>query len=504
LIKRNVNKRYLTILIIILALGLFLRLHQLDTENLWVDEAYTLNIATQQDISAFSQQLELTEGAPWGHYILLYYWIKIFGNSEFSIRLPSVIFGVLSILIIYEIGKNISDKKNGLLASFMLATSMLQVLYSQEARMYAVYGFLILLSAYFFVLIMKMEKEINRKNKLFFAYGLTMILAFYFNYFTGFMIIFYSFIVLWFNKKEMFREWVRINAIVIFLSIPVIFLYLKQHINAANTGYKETLVQKGMPAILAKLGTILYTFPFLTILGVMLIAIILKYAFKINTIKYFSKDSKYRPVLFTFILLVFGIIYVCLTTNPFSLFGVPIFKKPIIHSYFLIRHSYFLVPIFYLLVSHKIIEMWSNKMKKSWAVWCISIIIMINIFSLSVYYTNTTKAEWKSTANYILSNSENTPVALLDKGGFSSLYLLDYYSQSQIKSVKLTWKELDSPFKLNENQMIKIINKEKTFWLVLSRDSKTGKENLKLLSNKYNILRSKEYYGVKIYQFSTK
>lgn len=57
--------------------------------------------------------------------------IRLLGSSEFSVRIDFVIFGTLSIILVYLLGKEWYDKKNGILAAFLLALSPLHVIYSR-------------------------------------------------------------------------------------------------------------------------------------------------------------------------------------------------------------------------------------------------------------------------------------------------------------------------------------------------------------------------------------
>ena len=53
----------------------------------------------------------------------------MFGYSEIALRAPSVIFGVLTVWLVFKLG--------GKWPALLLATSGLHVYYSQEARMYS-------------------------------------------------------------------------------------------------------------------------------------------------------------------------------------------------------------------------------------------------------------------------------------------------------------------------------------------------------------------------------
>jgi uncharacterized membrane protein len=72
------------------------------------------------------------------------------GTSEFVIRLPSVTFGVLAILLTYKVGKMLFGVKEGVISAFIISISVFAIKYSQEARMYSLLMFMALASLFFF------------------------------------------------------------------------------------------------------------------------------------------------------------------------------------------------------------------------------------------------------------------------------------------------------------------------------------------------------------------
>ena len=131
----------------ILFLGLVFRLISLN-QSLWIDEATTALVAKMSLPDIFSKFLPGDFHPPL-YYLIMKFWTGIFGYSEISLRIPSIIFGLGTIYFVYLIGKKLFNKKTGLIASALLATSGLAVYYSQEARMYALAAFLVSCSIYF-------------------------------------------------------------------------------------------------------------------------------------------------------------------------------------------------------------------------------------------------------------------------------------------------------------------------------------------------------------------
>lgn len=134
---------------LIVLIGVFLRLVSLN-QSLWLDEATSALVSKMSLVEIFTKFLPGDFHPPL-YYLILKYWSDIFGTSEVALRTPSLIFGTLTIYIVYLIGKKIFNEKIGLLSSLLLATSGLHIYYSQEARMYSLATMLVSLSVYLFL-----------------------------------------------------------------------------------------------------------------------------------------------------------------------------------------------------------------------------------------------------------------------------------------------------------------------------------------------------------------
>jgi uncharacterized membrane protein len=144
---RTISKYSVALLEIVLA-GLLLRVYDLGVQSLVSDETYSVFLSKM----SLSQMVQVT-GAdvhPPLYYFILHYWIALFGTSEVAVRVPSVLFGVLAIPVIYVLGRLLFKEEVGLLAALILAFSTFNVQYSQDARMYSLMVLLALLSMYFF------------------------------------------------------------------------------------------------------------------------------------------------------------------------------------------------------------------------------------------------------------------------------------------------------------------------------------------------------------------
>jgi hypothetical protein len=70
------------------------------------------------------------------YYYVVAGWVRLAGASEWALRFPSAVWGVLIVPLIYALGRRLYDPAAGLLAALLAGGAPLYVYYSQEARMY--------------------------------------------------------------------------------------------------------------------------------------------------------------------------------------------------------------------------------------------------------------------------------------------------------------------------------------------------------------------------------
>jgi len=104
--KRNTENWIKIALLLILVLAAFLRFYRLDAQSLWADEGNSVSLS--------GRSLDLiTAGAahdihPPLYYYLLHFWMRVFGNSEFSVRALSALLGTTLVYLTYLLGRRLS------------------------------------------------------------------------------------------------------------------------------------------------------------------------------------------------------------------------------------------------------------------------------------------------------------------------------------------------------------------------------------------------------------
>jgi len=116
------------------ALGLAARL--VITRGLWLDEATSVAQA-QLPFAAMLEAVRYGDVHPPLHHVVLWAVVRVLGTGEFAVRLPSIVAGTALIPVLYLAGRELYDRRTGLIAALLGAVAPMAVWYSQEARMYA-------------------------------------------------------------------------------------------------------------------------------------------------------------------------------------------------------------------------------------------------------------------------------------------------------------------------------------------------------------------------------
>jgi 4-amino-4-deoxy-L-arabinose transferase-like glycosyltransferase len=102
-------------------------------QSLWRDEATSVWFAR---LPLRTLLTSLCDPHPPGYYLILKTW-QVGGESEFWLRLPSLLAAILAVPLTYRLGRESFGHRTGWLAALLLALHPLQSWYAGEVRMYA-------------------------------------------------------------------------------------------------------------------------------------------------------------------------------------------------------------------------------------------------------------------------------------------------------------------------------------------------------------------------------
>jgi mannosyltransferase len=224
--------RLALLLVILLAFGL--RLYHLDYQSLWRDEVDALLFARQGLAELLPLFTTPGHNGPL-YYVILHFWIRLAGDTEFALRFLSLVCGVLAVPVIYLLGRRWVGKMGSLVAALLCATSPYLVWYAQEGKMYALLFLMSALSTYIYILAL----ERNRVY-LWVSYVLLAATSMYVHLLAVLVFPFHFllFFVAWPRYRTAWRAWL---ATFVFLTLPYLPLVrweIKLLIRPFTTGHQ--------------------------------------------------------------------------------------------------------------------------------------------------------------------------------------------------------------------------------------------------------------------------
>ena len=139
---------------LIMLLATALRFYQLDEQPLWMDEVLTWHFI-QGDYSNIVRMTSRDVHPPLYYFTtrLWLYGVSSLGippvasqDDEWFLRAPSALISVLTVPLVFALGRTIGGFQLGLVTALLFAVSPFQVRYGQEARMYALLTFFAVLA----------------------------------------------------------------------------------------------------------------------------------------------------------------------------------------------------------------------------------------------------------------------------------------------------------------------------------------------------------------------
>jgi mannosyltransferase len=200
-------------------LAAVVRLYHLGMRSWWFDEAFTVVVTRLPLRESLAALLTL------GAYSPFYYlWLRpatfFLGESEFAYRFLSAFFGILSVPLLYRVGRRWLGQPVGLLAASALAICPFHLLYSQDARMYTMMGFFSLAAMDRFERVMKGGK--------WWPFVLCSALA-YLSHYAAIFLIYVQLVYLLplVRRTRLFRRWFAAQVVALSPLVPWLIWYIR-------------------------------------------------------------------------------------------------------------------------------------------------------------------------------------------------------------------------------------------------------------------------------------
>jgi 4-amino-4-deoxy-L-arabinose transferase-like glycosyltransferase len=242
----SVFKKYqdLIIIFILIACNFILRGFYLSSNSLAGDEPFSVFYA-QMDVGSIINFLNTGNNPPL-YELILHYWIKFFGISEFSVRFPSLVFSSLSVFVIYKLSSKYFNNHVAIYSSVIFVLNDYHTAFSHESRVYALLGLLSLTSIYLFMGLLEyctLDKieHVKNNNSIrinFFLLIIVNTLIIYSHYF-GFFILIAEFIFILLNSRIVSKYWKQLILgflLIFILFLPIVFDFLSRFNDSTVNG----------------------------------------------------------------------------------------------------------------------------------------------------------------------------------------------------------------------------------------------------------------------------
>ncbi len=471
--------RNAAILVLIVSLGIFLRLYRIGGESLWLDEGYSINMA-HMDVSELTA---VTAGDvhPPLYYVLLHYWISIFGDSEAAVRGLSALFGVLSLLVIFKVGQLLFAARGGVISCMLLSFSAFHVRYSQEARNYSLMALLTLLSFYFFIRILR-----ERNFRTSFGYVFSTVLLLYTHNYGLFIVLAENITFLavsllsgWRN----FKRWVVLQGVLLGLFLPWVYPLMTQISKVEKSYWISAPTEGTLVSSLSEYAGSIYALPLFLVL--VLLSILAFRRDAAHGVTYGRPDSDISPST-AFILLSAWFLTPLVLPLLVSLFSQPIFRP---------KYAISASLAFYLLAA-KGIDGVRSKVARALL---ICLVILLSLASVKVFFGKTYKEQWREAASYIDVNARPGDLILLTQGR----PVFDYYFNRTDVSIKKLRVKRGRDAK---EARVKALSsgKFRRVWVIMRRGVAHDKIISKFVNEQYEVSYDKKYVGLDVCLFTWK
>lgn len=448
------DKLHYILFAIVIIIAAAVRIWGLGDKSLWVDEVYTFIFCSQKTfLSSFS--LMIYDLSPPIYYLILFFWIKLFGNTEFIIRLPGFFAGMASIFAVYLFIKKNFDKQIALGAVVLTGLSPVLLYYSQEARPYSFFVLFSVLTLLAWIEIIKKIKNNENDTINYIKYAVFSLLTIFTHYW-GLIFIFFQILYLFIYclVKKIETKPLVILSINVFLISGAFIIFQYSFLNkfalVLNGLVPKVFISSSLVQIFNQIFYYNYWF---------LLIILLFLLFNIKTVKKFliselAENKLASPLIYLSYIIILPV-FAYMLVDKISSYAHP-------------RHLLFIVPAAYILISYIINSLVENKkLIKNIFIFALSLTFLgiylfvpQNVDNRKFVYYEKPKQEWKESTKYILETADDNSVIVIDRVKLFYKYYFEKYNKNINNLNIVVDKKLFSDRKKSVSQKIKNLRKK--------------------------------------------
>ena len=329
------------------------------------------------------------------YFLLVHFWFQLVGYSEFTARLLSAIVGIIAIPAMYVLGKELYNRRVGLIAAAFTTFNFYNIFYSQEARGYI---FAFLFTCISFIFFIRALRDPSWKTG--FWYGIVTSSLVYTHYYGFFIVLSQIVIVLILLTRESLKRFLMCFGIAFSLMFILYLPWLGSLF--ALTKRESIWIAKPKANFFVTYfwdyfghdPITVYAFAFLLILFLLAGALL-----KHNDED--SPDIRKNPYVFSFVILLTWIIVSYMIPFAKSLFSLPV-----------LFNRYTIVTLPALLLAAAIgLDLLFHSFLKKYIVVLIACFSLIHLFAFDRYYEKPTRTQWREMIAFVVQNNpQNFPI----------------------------------------------------------------------------------------------
>jgi hypothetical protein len=284
-----------------------------------------LSALARTNFNSFSELIAKgarVDGHPVGVQVFLYYWTKLFGYGEMIVKLPFIICGLLSVVVVYRLSKFWFNSSVGLVASAFMAVLQYQVMYSEIARPYISGMFFSLLMVWYWSNYLFGDDE--KKKRWLVGYILSSALCAYDHHFALLFAAIVGLTGTVFLNKKTWKGYLFSCVAIFVLYVPHLSIFFFQ-LNKGGVGGDGGWL--GKPDMTWLSIYLKYVFHYSYVTYALVLLLVASSVFLYS--KELKQQQKFRIISLFWFLLTFGIGYFySIKVNPVLQFSTMIFVFP--------------------------------------------------------------------------------------------------------------------------------------------------------------------------------
>jgi uncharacterized membrane protein len=403
------------VLLALTLVAFLLRASHLDAQSLWRDEVDVIRFA-HWPWSRLIQSLTQTKDNGPLYYVLMRGWLALTGDSEFGLRFLSVCASVLTVPLIWRVGRRLTGERAAWMVTLLVAVSPYMVWYGQDAKMYALVGALTLLA-----MTCQLEALATGRRRWWAGFVVAASSSLYSHLLSALMIPVYAavFPLTWPHGRRRWRGWLVSLGLLTLPYVPLAIWQLPLVLNTYGTGHPFYPIHEVLASLFNLYARGVALVGGWVVVAAFVFAVLSGVFSSQGEGRFESGGTRSRLFLLWWLFLPIVLIYLI------SL-RAPVFEP---------RYLIFVAPAFYLLAALGVVVL--SRLSRIAAGLSLAVILSFSLLGVWIQATTPIKSDFRAAAAYVMTHRRgNAPIM------FQMPYVrdtFDYYFDGDYVALEGPW-----------------------------------------------------------------